>query len=104
MRGATREDEVVMAQLEVRIDRRWDGVEAVREEISSLVDTARGLMVEWVARETYESFADAAKFRDFAPFAVLQHDDAAVLEWATEELVETFGWRVDLSPKQAETL
>ena len=87
-----------MPTLNVRIDRRWDQVGQVRKEVESLVATAQGLQVEWVSDEEYESAADAARFRDFVGIARLTHGEQAVLDWATEELVESFGWRVDVSP------
>lgn len=84
--------------LEIRIDRRWDGASEVADELRSIVATIQGLDVEWVDVSEFENAPDAARFRDFATFARLRHTDAPVLEWVTEELVETFGWRIDVAP------
>ena len=88
-----------METLVIRIDRRAEVLEELLEELRELQNTVVGLEVEFIDRDTYETARDEGKFRDFVEVAVARHEKAGVLEWLAEELVDEFGWLVDLGPE-----
>jgi hypothetical protein len=81
----------------VRIDRRAEVVEEVLDELKGLSESVRGLDVLLVEREAFDSARDEGKFRDFVEIARLTHESAEALEIVAEELVERFGWLVDVT-------
>ena len=84
----------------IRIDRRAEVVDELRAEIVELASSIVGLTVQVVDSNAFESARDAGKFRDFVDVASVSHDSDEVLEWVAEELVERFGWLVDVSRPQ----
>ena len=84
----------------IRIDRRAEVVDELRAEIAELASSIVGLTVQVVDLNAFESARDAGKFRDFVDVAVVNHESEEVLEWVAEELVERFGWLVDVSRPQ----
>lgn len=84
-------------QIKVRIDRRAEIADEVRSELEDLGATVQGLTVALVDREAFEAARDAGKFRDFVELATLAHDSDDVLEWVAEELVDRFGWLIDVT-------
>lgn len=87
----------VRSSIVVRIDRRAEVVGALRDELCSLGDTVAGLEVEFVDHDEIEQARDAGKFRDFVDVAHLRHESQDVLEWVAEELIDEFGWLVDIA-------
>lgn len=80
----------------IRIDRRSQDIQALWEELDSLTTSVSGLEVHRIDLRA----ADAGKYRDFIEVAALEHPDRAVLEWAAEELIDVFGWSVDVKQDQ----
>lgn len=80
----------------IAVDRRRGNPELIAAELESLAQTVSGLDVsqdvEGLARAP-----DAGKFRDFAPLAVLSSEHERILAWVLEELVDTFGWAIDVT-------
>lgn len=81
----------------VRIDRRAEVVDDLIEELRLLQRSVKGLDVSLEDRESFESARDAGKFRDFVDVARLSHASPEALEVVAEELVEQFGWLVDVT-------
>ena len=81
----------------VKADRRRADVEAIRTRLRALDESVRGLSVRMVDDEQLREWADAGDFRDFAPVAHLDHDNAEGLEVVGEDLITEFGWQIDLS-------
>lgn len=81
----------------VRIDRRAEVVDELVGELEELRDSVRGLEVELEDPDAFESARDAGKFRDFVNVARLIHESPDALEIVAEELVERFGWLVDVT-------
>lgn len=86
-----------VVELTVRIDRRAEVLEDLLAELGSLRETVAGLEVELVPMAEIEAARDAGKFRDFVDVARVRHDSADVLKWVAEELVDEFGWLVDIA-------
>lgn len=84
-----------MKELWIRVDRREDIASELERECRSLEKSVEGLRFDYVDPLEH---ADGGAFRDFAPAACAQHEDQAVLEWVAEELVDIFGWKVDVGP------
>lgn len=89
-----------MTDILVRIDRRAEVVDELRRELVSLSQSVEGLTVAFVDEDGFEQARDAGKFRDFVAVASLSHQEPEVLEWAAEELVDEFGWLVDIGRDQ----
>lgn len=91
-----------LVKYDVLVDRRTNALDEVRAEIHSLVESVRDLTVDWESDEAIEGARDDARFRDFARIATLAHPDERGLEWAAEEMIETFGWKVDITRRDPE--
>ncbi len=81
----------------VRIDRRAEVVEDLIEELELLRRSVKGLDVRMEDRASFEAARDEGKFRDFVDVARLSHESPEALEIVAEELVEHFGWLVDVT-------
>lgn len=81
------------------MDRRAEVFEVLRAELRSLQESVQGLVVEFVPDDEVESARDDGKFRDFVDVAHVTHDADEVLHWVAEELVDEFGWLVDISDR-----
>lgn len=84
-------------EITVRIDRRAEVLADLEGELRSLSETVAGLAVEFYDRVDIEAARDAGKFRDFVDVARLVHESGDVLEWVAEELIDEFGWLVDIT-------
>lgn len=91
-------DSATMQTLVIRIDRRAEVLDDLLDELRQLQDTVVGLEVEFAELAIYEAARDEGKFRDFVEVAVARHEKAEVLQWLAEELVDEFGWLVDVGP------
>lgn len=80
--------------LTILVDRRECNADEVIRECETLEASVEGLSFEFI--EDPEAQPDAGAFRDFVRVATASHESPAVLEWVAEELVDTFGWRVDI--------
>ncbi len=87
----------------LRADRRTADLPALRAEVLELADTLHGLQVHLLSDDAIAAAADAGTFRDFAPFATATAEHVAVLEALAEELVESFGFQIDLLKPPAAT-
>lgn len=79
------------------MDRRAEVFEALRAELRSLQESVDGLDVRFEPEAAVESARDDGKFRDFVDVARIDHAEPAVLNWVAEELVDEFGWLVDIT-------
>lgn len=86
-----------MTSIIVRMDRRAEVVDQLRAELRSLGESVGGLAVELVPDAEIEAARDGGKFRDFVDVARVTHAEPEVLEWVAEELVDEFGWLVDIA-------
>ena len=86
-----------MPSIVVRLDRRAEVLDDLRRELHSLAESVDGLQIDFAADAAVEAARDAGKFRDFVDVARVHHHATDVLEWVAEELVEEFGWLVDIS-------
>ena len=85
-----------MPSIVVRLDRRAEVLSDVRGELQSLRESVGGLAVSLADDGDIAAARDSGKYRDFVDVATLTHEDDAVLEWVAEELVDEFGWLVDI--------
>lgn len=83
--------------MKVRIDRRAEVVTDLRAELRSLAQSVKDLKVTIVSDEEFERARDDGKFRDFVDVATVEHASEEVLEWVAEELIDGFGWLVDVT-------
>ena len=86
-------------RMTIRIDRRTLDSAAVLAELNSMVESVAGLSLELSGESTED---DLGRFRDFTTVGHLEHADPAVIEWAAEELIDIFGWQVDVTQAQSE--
>ncbi len=85
-----------MKYLWISIDRREDIASAVKRECISLEESVQGL--RFTHEDDWADADDQGRFRDFVAIARAAHDDPQILEWVAEELVDRFGWKVDVRP------
>ncbi|MBA2664709.1 MAG: hypothetical protein H0U74_20650 [Bradymonadaceae bacterium] len=79
----------------IRIDRRKADRDAVAAALAMLGASVKDLVVVLGSPEDYWAAPDVGAFRDFVEFATISHPAEAGLEYAAEELLESFGWLVD---------
>ena len=80
----------------VRADRRSVDLERLHREILELGATLTGLDVELLPRSAFDDPRDEGAYRDWAPVAVALADDARILEALAEELIQDFGFQIDM--------
>ena len=83
-------------KITVRMDRRAEVFDVLRDELRSLQQTVADLNVTFHSEAAIESARDEGKFRDFVAVADIDHPEREVLDWVAEELVDEFGWLVDI--------
>ncbi len=84
-----------MPALIVKLDRRAEVFADLVAELREMAASVRGLEVDLVTGEEFERARDEGRFRDFVEVASVTHEEADVLSWVREELVDEFGWLVD---------
>ena len=85
-------------RLKVSVDRRENVLSQLVEELESLRESVNGLRIEFLDNREITEQPNAGKYRDFASVAFVGHDAEEVLDFVTEELIDIFGWRVDIGP------
>lgn len=87
-----------MNRWRVLADRRVADLDTLRARLRALAQGVEGLDVDLVSDEQFEQAPDAGAFRDFTPVATLQAPHPAILEYASEALLDEFDWVVDFKP------
>jgi hypothetical protein len=82
-----------MPKLTLSVDRRADVRDQVLAEVCSLGESINGFDYELFTEER----PDGGKFRDFVPIAWLRHAESDALFAVVEELIDIFGWAIDVS-------
>lgn len=85
-------------RLKVSVDRRENVLSQLVDELKSLQESINGLRIEFLEDGAIENQPNAGKYRDFANVAFVTHDSPEVLDFVTEELIDIYGWRVDIGP------
>ncbi len=85
-------------RLKVSVDRRENVLSQLVEELRSLQESINGLKIEFMDDADIENQPNAGKYRDFAGVAFISHPNDEVLDFVTEELIDVFGWRIDIGP------
>ena len=91
-----------MTRWRVLTDRRVADLDALRGRLRELAQGVEGLDVDLVSDEQFEQAPDAGAFRDFTPVATLRAPHLAILEYASEALLDEFDWIVDFEPLDQE--
>ena len=81
----------------IRADRRATSYEPLVAEIRDVAQSVAGLELRLVTQSAWNQAEPTPGFRDFSPIAWISHVDGEALQWAAEELVDSLGWRVDVS-------
>jgi hypothetical protein len=84
----------------ISVDRRRGAAEIprVRQHLKSWLPGVQDLECHWFDADDAERLPDKGAFRDFIPLVDLTHAHLQVLEYIGEEVIDTFGWLIDVHP------
>lgn len=80
----------------LKADRRRADPQRIARRLESLHDTVQRLDVQLLDEQTFLGTEDAGNLRDFAPLARLTHPERRGLQIVAEQLLQEFGWTIDL--------
>lgn len=81
---------------QVRIDRRKIDRSLLLTHLTELCAGVEGITLHVHNSETFDHAPDLGTFRDFIAVGNITHIQEAPLEYIAEELLEIFGWGVDM--------
>lgn len=84
-----------MPSLIISVDRRSDIFEELIQESLTLAESIVGLQ----CRRLEVEVEDRGKYRDFIPAVEIQHQHNDALFVMVDELVDQFGWKVDIKSR-----
>ncbi len=87
-------------------DRRDGGLDLalLTDELEALEATVDDLRLTLLDRHLFHDHPPRPGFRDFGPFADLQHPHRQALQAIGAELLDAFGWRIDIDTQPDDPL
>lgn len=83
----------------LKADRRRADRDRIADRLEILEESVRGLEVRLVDDDVFQGASDEGGLRDFAPVAELTHEDRRGLQIVAQQLVDEFGWLIDLGDR-----